>query len=79
MQIEFLFEDISELMTAYAKFEETVQIVQILIADCSRSFIEFLHCFRVRFFRQFRHLLLSKLTQHHVLLSFRQLPDRKEE
>ena len=79
MQIEFLFEDISELMTAYAKFEETVQIVQILIADCSRSFIEFVNFFRVRFLRQFRHWFLSKLSQHHVLLSFRQLPDRKEE
>ena len=47
-------------MAAYTELEETVQVMQILIADGSRSLIEFLHCFRTRLLGQFCHLLFTE-------------------
>ena len=79
MKVELLFKNISELTLAYTKFEETVQVVQVLVADRSRTFIEPLHCFNIRFLCQFCHLLLVQLTQHHILLRLWQLMNREKE
>jgi hypothetical protein len=68
MKIELLFKNISEFTLAHTKFEETIQIVQVLVADRSRTFIEFLHRLNIRFLRQFCNLLFIQLAQHHILL-----------
>ena len=51
MKVEFFFENITKFIPAHTKFEETVQVVQVLIARCSRACVEFLHSFGVRLFR----------------------------
>ena len=79
MKIELLFKNIPELLTAYAKFEKTVKVVQILIAYRSRTLIEPSHCVCIRFFSQFGYLLFVQLAQHHVLLHLRQLMNREKQ
>ena len=80
MKVEFFFENITKFIPAHTKFEETVQVVQVLIARCSRACVEFLlHSFGVRLFRQFCYLLFVELAQHHFLLHFRQLVNGEKE
>ena len=78
MEIEFFFKNIPEFLTAYTELEETVKVMQVLVANRSRAFIEPFHCFSIRFFRQFGHLLFVELAQHHILLCLWQLVDGKE-
>ena len=58
VQVEFFFEEISEFLSPCAEFKETIQVLQVLIADGSGTLVELFDILHIRLFRHFRNLFL---------------------